>query len=116
MAKTAALLAAALLLCLSHVAHAADSGNTLPGSPTSPTSATSTLRGGFSSSLIAAGKPLVSAKLAAARSGRDSPPVLRVGSSTLDSIICGTGFQLDVESALATGQAEPEDLARAKVL
>ncbi len=110
------MLAAVLLLCLSHIACVADSGNPYLGSPTSPASAPSTLRGGFSSSLIAAGKPLLSAKLAAARSGLDSPPELRVGSSTLDSIICGIGYQSDVESALATGQAEPDDLARAKVL
>jgi hypothetical protein len=115
-ATTAALLAAGLLLCLSQTARAVDAGSILPGSPANPTSAASTLRGGFSSSLIAARKPQLSAKFVAARDSRDFPPELRVGSSNLDSIKCGLGFQLDVASAFTTGQAEPEDLIRAKVL
>ncbi len=115
MAKTA-LLSAVLLLCLSQTVHAADSGNSLPGSLTGPTSATSTLRGGFSGSLMAAGKPLVSAKLAAARSDLEPPPGLRVGSSSLESVLAGMDFQWNVEHAFEMGKAEPEDLARAKVL
>jgi hypothetical protein len=116
MATTAAWLAAVLLLCVSQIARAANAGNILPGSPANPTSATSTLRGGFSSPLIAAGKPKLSEKFVAARGHRGLPPELCVGSSNMDSIKCGLGFQLEVASALATGQAEPEDLVRAQVL
>jgi hypothetical protein len=108
-----AMSAAMLLIWLSHVE--CEASSPLQGSSTGPGSAPSSLRGGFSG-LLAANQPEPSAKFAAQRMDLRPPPGIPVCSSTIDSIINANEYQLHVETALATGQAEPEDLARAKVL
>jgi hypothetical protein len=107
-----ALAAAILLLWLSHVE--CDFNSPRQGTSTGLGSAPSSLRGGFSG--IAAFQPQQSGRLAAQRTDLRPPPSIPVGSSTIDSIISANNYQLDVEAALAKGQAEPEDLARSKVL